>query len=173
MEIPWYEDNLTYEFIRGLVVGEGCFTFSGTTRKFADGTVLKTKIPAFAIVMHERDQWLLRQVRHKLGVQNSVYVYENNGKDGSKRGRKAVLIIRELDSLKDVIIPLFYRGLSGHKAIQFKEWLEKIGADPMVPYKFKLIHKLHKDGFYKNEVVPGGRFSRFLVAENKELVSRF
>lgn len=174
MIIPnWYEDELTYEFIRGLVVGEGCFTFSGRARRLASGEILKERIPAFAIAMHERDQWLLRQVRNKLGVQNPVYVYENNGKDGYKRGRKAVLIIREFESLKNIIIPLFYKGLSGYKALQFRDWLERIGSDLTIPQSFKLLYRLHKSGFYEKELASGGQFAKFLTEKEEKLVSRF
>lgn len=158
----WHEQELTYEFIRGLVVGEGSFTFSPRTRRLASGEVLREKIPAFAIAMHERDQWLLRQVRNKLGLPNSVYVYGYPSKDGYNRGKRALLIVRELDSLKSIIIPFFYNSLFGHKAVQFNEWLEIIGNDPAVPDSYKLFYRLHKGGFYEKELALGGQFAKFL-----------
>ncbi|MEK9170128.1 MAG: LAGLIDADG family homing endonuclease [Patescibacteria group bacterium] len=142
-------DNLiSYEYIRGLVEGEGCFTFSSNLRKNKLGEKIKIKIPAFSIEMHERDEQLLNLVKNKLKLSNRVYNYKNIGKDRIERGRRAVLIVREFGTLKNIIIPLFYKKLKGHKNKQFFEWLENIGKYPEVPKSFKLLYQLHKCGFY-------------------------
>src|SRR3989344_3681635 len=120
---------LTYDYIRGLVDGEGSFSFSTVTRRLADGEVKRFKIPTFAIGMHERDEDLLIAVRDTIGLPNKVYNYQPSYKDGYNRGRKAFLIVREFGSLKNIIIPFFYDNLAGFKAIQFNDWLEKIGSD--------------------------------------------
>lgn len=138
--------SLTYEYIRGLVEGEGCFTFC--TRTNTPG--VKERVPAFSVAMHERDTDLLIQIRDFLHLKNTVYNFKNHQNDGCKRGRRAVLIVREFGSLKNVIIPLFYGKLHGYKGKQFFDWLEKIGEDPLVPKSFKLLHRLHKCGFYRN-----------------------
>ncbi len=44
------DKKLSYEYIRGLVEGEGCFTFYPTTKK-KDGSY--SKITAFVIGMHD------------------------------------------------------------------------------------------------------------------------
>ena len=49
------ENKLTYEYIRGLVEGEGCFSFCKIGKYH--------KIPAFTIDMNERDGELLHFVR--------------------------------------------------------------------------------------------------------------
>ena len=132
--------KLSNEYIRGLVEGEGTFTFSrGWGGK---------KVPTFAIHMHSRDKKLLENVRDSLGLKNKVYEYYYPGKDGSNRGPKAILIVRELGSLKNIIIPLFYKKLKGNKGKQFEEWLEKIGTDQDVSDYFKFIYKIYKAGFY-------------------------
>ncbi|MBU2101431.1 LAGLIDADG family homing endonuclease [Patescibacteria group bacterium] len=141
-------ENLSYEYIRGLIEGEGSFTFSTRAKKLPDGTEIKERIPAFSIGMHERDEQLLCKVRDTLGLTNRVYNYKPSNKDGYNRGRKAFLIIREFGSLKNVVIPFFYNNLVGNKAIQFNEWLEKIGRDPSVAKNFKLLYRLHKNGYY-------------------------
>ncbi|MBZ1348907.1 MAG: LAGLIDADG family homing endonuclease [Candidatus Liptonbacteria bacterium] len=133
--------KLSYEYIRGLIEGEGCFTFS--SRKGNNGH--KYKVPAFSLSMHERDQELLFLIKGTLNLKNKIYNYKN---DGYKRGRKAILIVREFGNLKNVIIPLFYNKLHGHKKQQFLCWLEKIGQDPAVPESYKLLYRLHKCGFY-------------------------
>lgn len=56
--------------------------------------------------------------------------------------------MREIGPLKNIIIPLFYNRLAGAKADQFNEWLEKIGNDPFVPESYKILYRLHKNGFY-------------------------
>ncbi len=135
---------MTYEYIRGLVEGEGCFSFCQGYKKYQGG---KYKLPTFEIAMHERDQELLIKVKDRLGLRNKIYNYPP-AKNALSKGRKAVLIVREFDQLKDIIIPLFYKKLHGHKAKQFAEWLEKIGSDPDISNRFKSLYRLHKWGIY-------------------------
>lgn len=136
--------KLSKEYIRGLVESEGCFTFSTTKQKNK-----KVHIPSFQIRMHIRDKELLEAVRDLIGINNKVYTYYYPGTDGYKRGAQALLIVREFPNLKNIIIPFFYDSLAGYKGIQFNEWLERIGSDPMVPESFKLLYRLHKSGFYR------------------------
>ncbi len=131
--------KLSYEYIRGLTEGEGTFTFCNSGHR---------KIPAFTIKMHVRDKKLLEAVRDVLGLKNKVYQYHYPGNDGSARGPQAMLIVREIGNLKDVIIPLFAKKLAGNKGKQFDAWIEKIWEDPDVPRAYKLIYKIYKSGFY-------------------------
>ncbi len=147
--------NLTNEYIRGLVEGEGSFTFH-TTRKKTDGT--KYKLPAFVISLHIRDAHLLEMVRDKLGLKSKIYyriprVIIQNAKTGKKylSGRQAILMARDFEQLKDIIIPFFYKKLNGYKGIQFMEWLEKIGSDPGVSDRFKSLHRLYKWGVFDKD----------------------
>lgn len=142
------EKELSYEYIRGLIDGEGCFTFSTSTHKSANGIVTKNKIPAFSISMHERDEELLNKVKRTLGLRNKIYNYRSSNSDHRIRGRKAYLIVRDFSQLKDIIVPLFYKSLKGHKGLQFEDWIKKIGTDPDVPKLFKLIHRMYRSGFY-------------------------
>ncbi|MDP1689191.1 MAG: LAGLIDADG family homing endonuclease [bacterium] len=137
--------TLTHDYIRGLVEGEGTFTFD---TRISGG--IKHKIPSFALSMHVRDKDLIEGVRNFLNIKNRVYVYHHPGKDSSKdkRGPKAILIIREIGSLKNKIIPLFYNQLVGNKAIQFDNWIEKIGSDKSVPKSYQILYRLCKNGFY-------------------------
>lgn len=136
---------LSYEYIRGLIDGEGTFTFYTSLSKN------KVKIPAFALRMHIRDKSLIEAVRDTLGLNNKVYTYHHRGKDGANRGPQAMLIVRGFSSFRDIIIPLFYKKLHGHKAIQFKDWLEKMGSDPMVPRDYQLLSKLYKKGYFEDK----------------------
>ena len=146
--IPNLPKTISYEYIRGLIEGEGSFSFSTTTRRLTTGEIKRTKIPTFAIGMHERDEPLLLLVRDTLGLTNRVYNYQQSNKDGINRGRKAFLIVREIGGLKNIIIPLFYNRLVGHKGIQFKEWLENIGKEPMVSAGYGILYRLHANGYY-------------------------
>ena len=141
--------KITYEYIRGLIEGEGSFVFTSNSRKNLIGDVKKIKIPTFAIGMHERDEALLCSVRDIMGLENKVYNYKSSSKDGYKRGRKAFLIVREIGSLKNIVVPFFYGRLIGFKGVQFRKWLEDIGSDPEVPESYKIIYRLHKNNFYK------------------------
>jgi len=110
-------EKLSFEYIRGLAEGEGSFTFSTSPsyppEKLPDGTLKRIKVPAFVIGMHKRDEELLRKVRNTLGLQNTVYRYTRLCKRDKRIRHSAILIIREYLSIKDVIIPLFYKKLHG------------------------------------------------------------
>ena len=58
--------------------------------------------------------------------------------------------MREIGNLKNVIVPFFYNKLAGYRRTQFDKWLEDIGKDPRVPESYKIIYRLHKNNFYKN-----------------------
>ncbi|PIV31710.1 hypothetical protein COS33_01785 [Candidatus Wolfebacteria bacterium CG02_land_8_20_14_3_00_37_12] len=144
--------EISNEYIRGLVEGEGSFTFS-TTRKKVDGT--RYKLPAFVISLHIRDKHLLQMIRDKLGLKSKIYykipmVNIQNAKTGVKylSERQAILVVRDFQQLKDIIIPFFYKRLRGYKSVQFIEWLEKIGSDPNVSDRFKSLYRLYKWGMY-------------------------
>ena len=138
--------GISYDYIRGLVEGEGCFTFSKISKN--------RKIPSFAIGMSRRDKELLYLVKEKLKLRNKVYEYPPRiRKDGYKRGGMCMLVVRDFGQLKNIIIPVFYEKLRGNKAKQFEEWLEKIGSDPDVLESFRFLYKLHVNGFYKNNAV--------------------
>lgn len=136
-------DKLSYEYIRGLVAGEGCFTFCGIGRGF--------KVPAFVISMSKQDRDLIFLIKKTLALRNRIYEYEprTNAKDSYARQGMTVLIVRDFGQLKNIIVPLFYKKLVGNKAKQFEIWLEKIGTDPAIPESFRFIHRLHKIGFYE------------------------
>ena len=140
--------SLSYEYIRGLIEGEGCFTFyPGSKRK--DGR--KYKFPTFVIVMHERDKKIICMIRDTLGLRNKVYNRKPWRGDGVNRGRTVALIVREFDQIKDIIIPLFYKKLYGYKGTQFINWLEKIGSDPDVSDRYKSLYRLYKWGIYDED----------------------
>ena len=136
--------KLSYEYIRGLVEGEGCFTLHtiGPSNQ-------KRKIAAFVIGMSARDKDLLISVRDTLGLRNKVYEYKPRIRsDGYKRLGMAILCVRDIGQIKNIIVPFFYKRLHGNKGIQFEKWLEDIGSDPLVSNGHKFIHKIYKAGFY-------------------------
>lgn len=146
--------KISNEYIRGLTEGEGSFSFSSRPGIiYWNGKKLKPLIPAFVISMHVRDFELITLIKEKLGVKNKIYVYKLpalvTNKKTYKRGEKAMLIVREIGNLKNIIVPFFYDRLIGNKGKQFNEWLERIGSDPAVPESFKIIYQLHKSGYYK------------------------
>lgn len=135
---------LSNEYVRGLVEGEGCFTFDTRVKNGE-----KLKIPTFVIGMHQRDEELLRLVRTSMGLpkinSNSIYVSGPYRKDGVKRGKIARLIVRDYKSLLEVVVPFFYGKLRGNKGVQFQDWIERIGNSD-VPYPYRRIFDLHKQG---------------------------
>jgi len=141
------KNHLSYEYIRGLAEGEGCFTFYSGWKK-PNGR--KYKMPGFALAMNERDLELLKLVKDGLGLRNRIYFRGTGyiGKNGKSTGKVAVLVVREFDQLKDIIIPFFYKKLVGYKGVQFMDWLEKIGTNPDVSNRYKSLYRLYKWGMY-------------------------
>lgn len=140
---------LTNDYIRGLIDGEGCFTFHPAT----DSTTRKIrKVPTFSLAMSARDKDLITLIRDRLGLKNKIYEYKPRfRKDGYKRQRMIVLLVRDLGQLKNIIIPFFYKQLIGYKATQFENWINDIGKDSQVSEHFKLIYKLYKSGYYDKQ----------------------
>jgi len=131
---------MSYEYIRGLVEGEGCFTFCSA------GVLM---IPTFIIQMHERDTQLLVKMKNTLKLHNKVKVYKNRTRrDNYNRAPMARFMVRDIGQLKNIIVPLFYKKLHGYKGVQFEMWMERIGSDPRVPNRHKFIYKIYKAGFY-------------------------
>ncbi len=141
-------EKLSYEYIRGLVEGEGCFTFCSVFRN-ANSEKRRFIIPTFALGMNERDRELLIMVKNTLKLRNKINTYPpRERRDGYKRGAMSHLIVRDFGQLKNIIVPLFHKKLKGNKGKQFEQWLEKIGNDPTVPDSYKFIYKIYKAGFY-------------------------
>ncbi len=129
---------ITADFIRGFIVGEGYFGFTTRTNKLLNKRV---RIPTFTLKMHVRDKPLLIAVRDKLGLNVKVYEYIH------QRRHYALLIVRNIGDIKDIIIPFFYNKLAGYKEIQFNQWLEKFNElDIAESYRF--IYGLYKSGYY-------------------------
>lgn len=149
------QKSMSYEYIRGLIEGEGCFTFSASKGFFMKRQKI-LRIPAFCISMHERDENLLKMVRDRLKLKNRVYNFRAYRNDGHNRGRMAMLTVRDCSQLKNIIVPFFHRRLIGNKGKQFIQWLERIGTDERVPKQYKIINELYKSGFYeKNRWLDG------------------
>lgn len=138
--------EISYEYIRGLIDGEGCFTFCSAQNPNGG----KIKIPAFILRMSIRDIGLIEAVRDALDLKNKVHTYSYQGKDGAKRQPQAVLIVRDFGSLKNTIIPLFLNKLHGYKSLQFIQWIENMESDPLVPRDYKLLAKLYKNGYFED-----------------------
>ena len=134
--------KLSYEYIRGLIDGEGCFSFMAQEKG-------RHIIPSFAIAMSNRDRDLIISVRDSLNLRNRIYTYKPRTRnDGYKRLGMTILVVRDVGQLKNMIVPLCYKKLNGYKSFQFQKWIERIGTDPLVPRSYKIIHLLYKSGFY-------------------------
>lgn len=138
--------QLTNEYIRGLVEGEGYFTFQKDFSHKLSGR----KFPTFYLIMHERDEDLIKGVRDHLGIRKNQRILYGpyKYKDGINRGAYAKLAVRDFGQMKNIIIPFFYKKLKGYKGRQFAEWLEEMGSDPMMNDGAKLLFKLYKSGYW-------------------------
>ena len=148
--------ELNHEYIRGLIDGEGCFTFCSVPN-LKEGEWIKAQIPAFVLSMHVRDKELIKSVAETLSLRNRIYTYKRRlVKDNYNHGAMSTLIVRDLGRLKNIIVPFFYKKLVGYKGVQLEEWIERIENNVMVPKKYKVIPLLYKTGFYdKNNKFTG------------------
>lgn len=131
--------KLSYNFIAGLIVGEGCFSWD--TRS---DTILgrKRKVPVFALRMHVRDKWLVTAARDTMNLEgNKIYEYTHNNR------HYIMLIVRNIGDIKNIVIPFFYKRLRGYKREQFFQWLEDFGKSE-VSEGYKFIYRLYKNGYY-------------------------
>lgn len=63
------KNDMSYEYIRGLIDGEGCFSFCTIGYKGER----KLRIPAFILSMSKRDEDLIYLVRDRLKIRNKIY----------------------------------------------------------------------------------------------------
>ena len=143
------QEKLSFEYIRGLVDGEGCFSFHTVPVKDHLGNRIKMRIPAFMLGVSIQDINLVIAVKETLGLRNRIYEYsQERRRDGYNRQPIAMLVVRDLGQLKNIIIPLFYKSLPGNKARQFDNWMFKMGNDPTVLERYKILYTIYKSGFY-------------------------
>lgn len=151
--------TISNDYIRGLVAGgSGTFTFTTTVSGYR-----QKRVPSFQLRMSVRNKGLIEKIKNYLGLRNNIYIYQYSGKDGYRRNPFAMLIVRDLGSLKNKIIPLFYDQLIGSRSRQFDEWLEKIGTDQEVAESYRILYRLHKSGYFRRELCRGGLFEKFIV----------
>lgn len=135
-------NEISYGYIRGLVENSGNFTFlinKGNNQK----------IPCFSLKLNIKDKDLLIEIRNKLGLKNNVYEYKHPAKDSTRQNIQAIILVRDLGSIKNIIIPLFV-GKLVIKKNSFEKWVFGMGNDLLVPDSYRFIYKLYKAGFYKN-----------------------
>lgn len=123
--------RINEDYIRGLIEGEGHFGVD--TRNSGE------KVPSFVLKMHVRDKELIEAIRDYLEINNYVYEYNIQGR------HFAMLIIRDIATLKNKIIPMFRGKLLGFKGTQLEWWIKKF------PYLDSLIYR--KDGGIKRQTV--------------------
>jgi uncharacterized secreted protein with C-terminal beta-propeller domain len=135
--------RISDDFIRGLAQGQSSFTFQ--PRKSGGK---KQNIPVFVIKMGEEDLELLEGVRIYLGMHNKIYIVNPYLKDGKNRKPKTMLMIRDVGTLKNRIMPMFAGKLIGNKAVQFKSWIKRIEEDPNVAENYKILSRLYSCGYW-------------------------
>ena len=136
--------TVSNEYLRGLVEGEGCFTLCRHG---------KAKIPTFALQMHARDTELLLALSNRLRLHGSLYEIEENNRGGIERGPAVRIMVRDAFTIKNVLIPFFYKKLHGHKGQQFEKWISQMGSDIAVSKSFKEIYTLYASGYYDTNPV--------------------
>lgn len=117
------KERITDDYIRGLMEGESHF---GADRRG------EYEVPTFVLKMHVRDKELIEAIRDYFGFYHPVYEYKIQGR------HFAMLIIRDIYTLKNKIVPLCKGKLLGFKGTQFDWWLKYF------PYLNSLIYRNNK-----------------------------
>ena len=146
---------MSNDYVRGLVDGEGCFTFHTITGKFvkvSEGKIEKLRRPVFAIAMCWRDEPLLEYVREVMGLHENLY--RSSGFPGPGRENaqnKVALYSRSTSELLHNTIPFFYKKLHGFKGWQFELWLEEMGRTWMTSDS-RYLHRKYKEGYFEDKM---------------------
>lgn len=142
---------LSYEYIRGIIDRDGCFTFcSAPPRRGMKAP--RARIPTFIIAMEEKDLNLLQKLKEALKVRGTIYKLGGKvSSDGYKRTGMNSIMVRDFGQLKNIIVPLCHKKLHGYKASQFENWIEIMSCDDSVPKLYKLIPTLVHSGFYDKD----------------------
>lgn len=137
-------NSISQEFIIGMLTQKGSFTFSTRTKYNRKRKRIVHKIPTFTLMMRIENEDLMNNIKNKLKLKNKLYKISNQKQDGSKRKDSIKLIIRELKSIENIIIPFFHKKFMGYRTEEFNNWLLAIEKDPLVPFSFKKIYWRHK-----------------------------
>lgn len=105
-----HPDQLSKEFIAGVISVAGSFTHTNTARISQFG---------FQIKLPTQNHILLDLIRQTLGLKMPVKIYSAGSSE------YALLISRSKKELNATIIPFCNEHLLGYKVTQFIEWKEK------------------------------------------------
>lgn len=137
-------NQISQEFIIGLLTQKGSFTFSTRTKYNRKRKRSVHKIPTFSLTMNLKNEDLMNTIRNRLKLKNKLYKFTSQRIDGRKRNTSITLIVRELGNIERIIIPFFYKKFIGYRTEQFNNWLLAIEKDPLIPFSFKKIYWRHK-----------------------------
>ena len=100
----------SYDFIAGLITSTGSFLW--VKQK-------KSEVPVFQLKMQQGDYELLRLIKTKLGINESIHQYIHQGRQYS------LLLIRSRRTIETMLIPILDGRLFGKKQVQFELWKKK------------------------------------------------
>lgn len=133
------------EYVCGFLDGRARFLFYNNKSGGKE-----VKIPTFLVSSEDRSMVIL--TKNLLFIRNRVYEHPSKiGRDGYLRRYLAEIIIRDVGQLKNKVVPFFYGTQSKIKRSELHDWIQKIGSDPMVPERYKIISKLYSRGFYNKK----------------------
>lgn len=113
----------SYDFIAGLLTGIGSFLWVKQKN---------SEVPVFQLKMQSGDHELLKLVKDRLEIRESIHQYIHQGRAYS------LLLIRSRRTIENKLIPIFDGRLFGQKQIQFDVWKNKYFAK-----KLEFVYKKH------------------------------
>ena len=113
----------SFEFIAGLLTGIGAFLWVKQKN---------SEVPVFQLKMQAGDHELLKLIKDKLGIKESIHKYIH------QRREYSLLLIRSRRTIENTLIPIFDGRLFGQKATQFELWKKKYYEK-----KLEFVYKKH------------------------------
>src|SRR3989344_7008887 len=98
--VEYMADQISKEFIIGLLTRHGSFSFSTRTKYNRKRKRTVHKIPTFTLEMSIENKDLMIEVQNKLKIKNKLYKFYNQRSDGLGRKDSIKLIIRELKNIE-------------------------------------------------------------------------
>lgn len=103
-------EELTLDFIAGLIAGEGAFMWIKQNG---------TELAVFQLKMHADERPLFEMIKSRLSLTEKIHEYTHQNR------HYVLLLVRKRQSIINKIIPAFDGRLHGLKKLQYTKWREK------------------------------------------------
>lgn len=130
--------NLSKDWAYGFLSSSGRLGFYCNSKK--------EKIPSFIVKTGPEKHAMLILAAKIIGLRNKIYFYKY--KQGKKNYFQALLIVRDVGQLKNIIIPIFLKLMFVAKQVNLEDWMEEIIKNKAIPERYKVLYRIYRSRFY-------------------------